>query len=94
MIENFTIPAGATLTSLSAEGARRASLLRRLGNGLSSAAAQPWQSLQASRRLRLARRQLRALDDRLLADVGISRHDIDTVVDALAARRGLAGTWH
>jgi len=36
--------------------------------------------LQGVQRHRAARRELRAMDDRMLADLGITRHDIDEVV--------------
>jgi uncharacterized protein YjiS (DUF1127 family) len=40
------------------------------------------------RRRRIAIAQLKALDDRLLADIGLSRNDIERVVDDMLARRG------
>lgn len=40
------------------------------------------------RRRRIAIAQLKALDDRLLADIGLSRNDIERVVDGMLACRG------
>lgn len=42
------------------------------------------------RRRRLAIAELQALDDRLLADIGLRRNDIERAVDGLLARRGAA----
>ena len=39
------------------------------------------------RRRRIAIAQLKALDDRLLADIGVQRNDIERTVDAMFARR-------
>ena len=39
------------------------------------------------RRRRIAIAQLKALDDRLLADIGVQRNDIERTVDAMLARR-------
>ncbi|RIA56913.1 DUF1127 domain-containing protein [Dichotomicrobium thermohalophilum] len=47
---------------------------------LSSPLARGVRHLNRERRLRAAKRELQALDDRLLADMGISRDDIDEVV--------------
>ncbi len=45
-------------------------------------------------RLRRAYRELMALDDHMLADIGISRHDIPLVVAGSAARRGSPADVH
>lgn len=41
-------------------------------------------ALRAQHQMWQARRELRRLDDRLLADIGLDRASIDPVVDALA----------
>ncbi len=62
-------------------------LLGIAGRGIAAAArvmvsplARTMRWLARERRLRAARRELHAMDDRLLADMGITRHDIDEVV--------------
>jgi uncharacterized protein YjiS (DUF1127 family) len=53
-------------------------------SGASGALHRVWQAMVAAHRMRQARSELMRLDDRLLADVGMSRHDLDPVVEALA----------
>jgi uncharacterized protein YjiS (DUF1127 family) len=43
-----------------------------------------WRSVATAHRVRQTRRELHRLDERLLADAGLSRHEIDPVVEALA----------
>lgn len=51
-----------------------------------------WQAVRTGHRIRQTRRELLRLDDRLLADVGMSREDLDPVIAALA-RSFAAGAW-
>ncbi len=62
-------------------------LLRIAGRGIAAAArllvsplARVLRHLSRASRLRAAKRELHAMDDRLLADMGITREDIDQVV--------------
>ena len=51
---------------------------------LADAVTGPFARLRAWQRKRQARRDLQALDDRLLADIGLDRAAIDAVVEGLA----------
>lgn len=67
-----------------------AETLRRLRAALAAPGARLRKSFSAARRRRAAIRQLSVLSDRQLADIGISRSQIEDVVDGLvrAGRRG------
>ena len=51
-----------------------------------------WRAVRTAHRIRQTRRELLRLDDRLLADVGMSRQDLDPVIAALA-RSLTPGAW-
>lgn len=82
MIDSFAILGGWTTLPLSRDGAgsaRRAAVVKTVRG----AARTLWQTVSTAHRLRRARRQLLALDDRLLRDAGISRYEVDALVEDL-----------
>jgi len=64
-----------------------AALARRVGGRLCRSARLALAALQRERERRGARAALHALDDRLLADIGLDRGTIDAAVDGLVTRR-------
>ncbi|MEE8505122.1 MAG: DUF1127 domain-containing protein [Kiloniellales bacterium] len=76
-------------TSNRADGPHRPGLTRRLARSLAQAAWRLLCRLETWRRTRTAIRELRALPDRILWDIGLPRGEIHTVVEAMVS--GSAG---
>ncbi len=67
------------------DGPRRRPILARVAGGIVHLASTAWSAYQSARMRRDVIRELSAKDDRLLADIGISREQIPEVADGLVA---------
>lgn len=83
MIGNFAFLGGWSAASAALGGSRDG---QPKAAGLQRTLARLARAASAAYRLRQARRQLHALDDHLLSDAGIGRHEIDAVIDDLGRR--------
>jgi uncharacterized protein YjiS (DUF1127 family) len=71
---------GAVLRSLHERIARGRGLIRTTAAWVTVAAGSAWRSYAAWRKRRAAIRELRALDDRMLKDIGLGRSEIESAI--------------